>query len=137
MKVPHDGFVSDRKEWRVCPEESAKYLNEMESGLLNHKNRLTPNEETRILGQRSSIPSYQVRRSSSMDSSPIRKGIGKQMEDKVAKLCGSSKRRQGSRLEFPLKDCSTSSLEVDIVSELCDSWDAHQRLLTQPSNLRD
>lgn len=72
-----------------------------------------------------------------MDSSPIKKGIGKLMEEEVAKLCGSSKRRQGSLLEFPLKDCSTSSLEVDIVSELCDSWDAHQRLLTQPSNLRD
>lgn len=134
----YDGSVSDRKEWSVCPEECAKYLNDMESGLLSYKNRLTPNEEIRILGQRSSIPLYQVRRSSTIHPPPVQKGIGKQMEDKVAELCDSSKQspQDDPRLGFPLKHSPTSSLEGDIISELHDSWGTHERLSAQTSALR-
>ncbi len=48
----NDGLKSDRKNrGKKTHEESQKCLNEMESDLLNQKNRLTPSEEACILGQ--------------------------------------------------------------------------------------
>jgi hypothetical protein len=131
--------VASDKEWKACQAaESAKYLNDAESGLLNHRNRLTSIEETRILGQRCCIPMRQTTRCvSKVGRPPVGKDVGKQMESAVFELCSYQENIlfHDSSRQFPLKNKPSSALEGDIVSELNDSWFTYQRLSAKSSQL--
>jgi hypothetical protein len=47
-------------EWMCRPDEADKYLIDLECGLLNSRNRLTPSEELRVLGQYGRVPESQT-----------------------------------------------------------------------------
>ena len=135
----HGGIDSTlvHEDLRACPDATAKYLNDLESGILNSRNRLTASEERRILGQCGRTPCRTRDVVWATGSPPVQMGISKQMEDAVRELgvpCKDS-HDQNAEHEFPLHSDSQTVLESDIVAKLYDSWVVHQKLSKRPDDL--
>jgi len=127
-----DGSVCD--EWKSCATESSKYLSDLEQGLLNCRNRLSPCEERRVLGQTGRMSKQRSIISHGMIvSPPVQKDIGKQMENELQDLCEPRQfsQDQYSPPEFPLRADSQTALEEDILAELHASWDMHHKSSNQ------
>jgi hypothetical protein len=125
-------------EWKCRPDEAAKYLNDLECGLLNSRNRLTPIEELRVLGQYGRVPESQtVYPTRGGQSPPVEEDIGKRMEEALSQLWGAPEPRpvEPPQREFPLRVGLHGALEKDIFEELRLSWNIHLKLTSQDEQL--
>jgi hypothetical protein len=125
-------------EWKSCPDEASKYLTDLECGLLNSRNRLTPDEELRVLGQYGRVPESQIVGAHVRgESPPVEKGIGQRMEEALSELLDAAEPRrvEPSQREFPLRISLHGALEKDIFAELFSSWEVHRKLSSQDEEL--
>jgi hypothetical protein len=139
LHLGNDYVPPIRDECEACPNESAKYLSDLECGLLNYRTRLTPNEERRILGQRGRIAKLPSTSMCTMTikSPPVEKEISSNLEKALFGLWDHFEPSldRDSNPEFPLLFSPQSSLEEKILEELHDSWILHREISARPKHL--